>query len=68
MGEVAFYSGQSAFLNHDLPRLQFYSDMYLQTLTRLFRIFAEHEKGGHFPALEVPDELVDDIRRCFADF
>lgn len=27
--------------------------------------FRRHDKGGHFPALEVPDELVSDIRELF---
>ncbi|MFB9966674.1 hypothetical protein [Sinosporangium siamense] len=25
----------------------------------------DHDRGGHFPALEEPDLLVDDIRRFF---
>ncbi|MFF1717773.1 epoxide hydrolase family protein [Streptomyces sviceus] len=27
--------------------------------------WTDHDRGGHFPALEVPDLLVDDIRRFF---
>ena len=27
--------------------------------------WAEHERGGHFPALEVPQLLVDDLRNFF---
>jgi pimeloyl-ACP methyl ester carboxylesterase len=30
------------------------------------RYWAEHDRGGHFPALEVPDLLVDDLRAFFA--
>jgi len=30
--------------------------------------FAEYEAGGHFPALEVPDLLVDDLRTYFRGF
>ncbi len=26
----------------------------------------EHRRGGHFPAMEAPDELVGDIRAYFA--
>jgi epoxide hydrolase len=29
------------------------------------RYWAEHERGGHFPALEVPDLLVEDLRAFF---
>ncbi|WP_250030269.1 epoxide hydrolase family protein [Paractinoplanes maris] len=29
------------------------------------RYWAEHDRGGHFPALEVPDLLVDDLRAFF---
>ena len=29
------------------------------------RYWAEHERGGHFPALEVPELLVDDLRAFF---
>lgn len=29
------------------------------------RYWGEHERGGHFAALEVPEVLVDDIRRFF---
>lgn len=29
------------------------------------RYWAEHERGGHFPALEVPDLLVNDLRGFF---
>jgi hypothetical protein len=25
----------------------------------------EHEEGGHFPALDAPDEFVGDLRECF---
>lgn len=30
------------------------------------RSWVEHDEGGHFPALEVPGLLVDDLRTCFA--
>ncbi|HEX6683376.1 MAG TPA: epoxide hydrolase [Candidatus Limnocylindrales bacterium] len=30
--------------------------------------FTEHEAGGHFPALEVPDLLVEDIRDYFREY
>jgi hypothetical protein len=29
------------------------------------RYWAEHDRGGHFPALEVPDLLVEDLRAFF---
>jgi epoxide hydrolase len=29
------------------------------------RYWAEHERGGHFPALEAPDLLVEDLRTFF---
>jgi hypothetical protein len=29
--------------------------------------WTEHESGGHFPAMEVPKILVDDVRAFFAD-
>ena len=29
------------------------------------RYWAEHDRGGHFPALEAPDLLVDDLRAFF---
>lgn len=29
------------------------------------RFWREHDRGGHFPALEVPDLLVDDLRTFF---
>ncbi|WP_328470410.1 epoxide hydrolase [Actinoplanes sp. NBC_00393] len=29
------------------------------------RYWAEHERGGHFPALEVPDLLIQDLREFF---
>jgi hypothetical protein len=29
------------------------------------RYWAEHEHGGHFPALEVPGLLIDDLRNVF---
>jgi epoxide hydrolase len=29
------------------------------------RYWAEHRRGGHFPALETPDRLVDDLRNFF---
>jgi hypothetical protein len=25
----------------------------------------EHERGGHFPAMEAPQQLIGDIRRFF---
>jgi hypothetical protein len=27
--------------------------------------WTEHDRGGHFPALETPDLLVADVRRFF---
>ena len=32
------------------------------------RHWAEHERGGHFAAFEVPDVFVDDLRTCFRQF
>jgi pimeloyl-ACP methyl ester carboxylesterase len=32
------------------------------------RHWAEHERGGHFAAFEVPDIFVDDLRTCFRPF
>lgn len=32
------------------------------------RSWVEHDEGGHFPALEVPDLLLGDLRRFFAPF
>jgi pimeloyl-ACP methyl ester carboxylesterase len=29
--------------------------------------WTEHDSGGHFPAMEVPELLVDDVRAFFAD-
>jgi pimeloyl-ACP methyl ester carboxylesterase len=29
------------------------------------RYWAEHDRGGHFPALEVPELLIDDLRNFF---
>jgi hypothetical protein len=30
------------------------------------RSWVEHDEGGHFPALEVPDLLIGDLRAYFA--
>ena len=30
-----------------------------------FAFWADHSEGGHFPALEAPSLLVDDLRRFF---
>ncbi len=29
--------------------------------------WSEYDRGGHFPAMEVPDLLADDIRAFFRD-
>ena len=33
--------------------------------TRYLVLVSEHERGGHFPAHEKPEELVGDLRRMF---
>jgi hypothetical protein len=30
--------------------------------------WTEFDRGGHFPAMEVPDLLVEDLRRFFRQF
>ena len=30
--------------------------------------YVEFERGGHFPAMEVPEVFVDDIRAFFAEY
>ena len=30
--------------------------------------YLEYERGGHFPALDVPDIFVDDLQKCFKGF
>ena len=32
------------------------------------RSWVEHDEGGHFPALEVPDLLIGDLRDFFTGF
>jgi len=42
----------------DLPAPRRWGERHLQNIVR----WTEPEKGGHFPALEIPDVLADDIR------
>ncbi|MEE6258443.1 hypothetical protein [Plantactinospora sonchi] len=36
-------------------------------LTHRIRRWTEFDRGGHFAALELPDEFVDDVRAFFWD-
>ncbi|KAJ7600257.1 Alpha/Beta hydrolase protein [Mycena floridula] len=47
------------------PKELFYAPLSLIKAYRGHVFHAEHDKGGHFAAHEVPEVLVDDLRRMF---
>ncbi|KAJ7600256.1 Alpha/Beta hydrolase protein [Mycena floridula] len=47
------------------PKELFYAPLSLIKAYRGHVFHAEHDKGGHFAAHEVPEALVDDLRRMF---
>ena len=53
-GPLNFYKGDSVFFKLSLD-----SNSFVLTI-------AEHERGGHFPALDSPKEFVEDLREFFA--
>jgi NADH:ubiquinone oxidoreductase subunit 3 (subunit A) len=54
VGDVVFYAGELLCIVSEVERV-------------LTPAYKEHSKGGHFPALDVPEYFVEDIRKCFAE-
>lgn len=73
-GEHAWSLGEGAPQVWDAPVVPtavavFGADLSIRSMVDQGNVtrWTEHESGGHFPAMEVPKILVDDVRAFFAD-
>lgn len=62
--EVSIPSGFAVFPKEILPPVR----EWVETRYTDVHHWTEHDKGGHFAALEVPAAFVEDVRACFRPF
>ena len=58
---VSIPSGFSVFPREVVPPVR----RWVESTYTDIRYWAEHDRGGHFAAFEVPDVFVADVRDCF---
>ncbi len=54
-------AGVSVYPQEIVPPIRHWAETQFSNIVH----WAEHERGGHFAAFEVPDVFVDDVRACF---
>jgi len=62
MTPVPTPAGISMFAGEQVRLSQRWAEKRFSTITH----FAQHDSGGHFAALEAPDNFIDDIRKTFS--
>ncbi|MBK8972339.1 MAG: epoxide hydrolase [Hahellaceae bacterium] len=56
-----------AGFSHFPKEIMFPSRRWAESRFKNINFWTSHDRGGHFPAMEVPALLIDDIRSCFRD-